>query len=260
MIAKSIIEKEEADNIAITFSPKKFPMRISENAVTFHKIQTGDNRNNFRIETIVSENTGIGELERLSIEEKVELKALTKVKEIQEDAFKQGFELGRTEGQAAGFEEYKAQMTTKFEELDLLLNKIENLKTQLLNHNEVFLIKLVYEMACKIAMAEITEKPETVISMLREITETAQSDQKMSVKLCPADFKFINDSYEQLSKNFEFLKNLKLEASADLSPGDCKVESNHGSINATVQQRLTKLWEAVSQKMPRVKDVVGDQT
>ena len=260
MIAKSIIAKEDADNIAVTFSPKKFPMRITPNAVSFHKIQSGENRNDFRIEHLVSESTGVGELERLSIEEKVEQQALSKVKEMQEDAYKQGFELGRTEGAVAGFEEYKADITTRLEGFDQLLMKVENLKAQLVNHNEVYFIKLLYQMATKIAMSEISEKPETIISVLREVTETAQSDQKMNVKLAPSDFKFITDSYEQLSRNFEFLKNLKLEAAPELSAGGCKIETNYGSINATIEQRVAKLWENLAQKVPRAKDEVGDET
>ena len=258
MIAKSIIEKDEAENIAVTFSPKKFPMRITESAVSFHKIQSGDNRNDFRIDRGVSEQTGVGELERLSIEERVERQALLKVKEMQEDAYKAGHELGRDEGAKAGFEEYKTELAKRLEDFDQLLFKIENLKSQLVSHNEVFLMKLLYQMASKIAMVEIAEKPENILEVLRQVTEAAQSDQKMTVRLAPVDLKFILDNHEKLAKDFDFIKALKLEESVEMSPGGCKVETNYGSINATVEQRVEKLWQSIMQKTPRTKDDVGD--
>ena len=87
MILNSIIDKDEAEKTAVTFFPKKFPMRITEHAVSFHKMQSGEKRTDFRIDHSVSEQTGIGELERLSIEERVEQQALIKVKEMQEEAY-----------------------------------------------------------------------------------------------------------------------------------------------------------------------------
>ncbi len=260
MIAKSIIDKDEAENVAVTFSPKKFPMRISENAVSFHKIQTGDKRTDFKLDHTVSQQTGIGELERLSIEEKVEKQALIKVKEMQEDAYKAGFELGKDEGAKAGFEESKIQLAERLEGFEKLLSKIENLKTQLISHNEVFLIHLLYRMASKIAMVEIEEKPEIILEVLRQVTEAAQSEQKMTVKLAASDLKFVLETQDKLTKNFDFIKNLKLEEDPELSRGGCKIETNYGAINATVEQRVEKLWQSLVQKAPRTKDEVGDGT
>ncbi len=258
MIAKAIIEKKEADDIAVTFSPKKFPMRITENAVSFHKIQSGDNRNDFRIDHAVSEQTGVGELERLSIEERVERQALLKVKEMQEDAYKAGHELGRDEGAKAGFEEFKVELSKRLEDFDQLLFKIENLKAQLISHNEVFLMKLLYQMASKIAMVEIAEKPEIILQVLKQVAEAAQSDQKMTVKLSTVDLKFVTEMHDKLSKDFDFIKLLKLEEATELSPGGCRVETNYGAINATVEQRVEKLWQSLVSKTPRTKDEVGD--
>ena len=258
MILNSIIDKDEAEKTAVTFFPKKFPMRITEHAVSFHKMQSGEKRTDFRIDHSVSEQTGIGELERLSIEERVEQQALIKVKEMQEEAYKAGHLLGRDEGNKAGFEECKLELAKRLESFDDFLFKIENLKAQLISHNEVFLLKLLYQMASKIAMVEIAEKPEIILEVLKQVAEAAQVDQKMTVKLAPSDLKFIVETQEKLSKNFDFIKNLKLEEAPEMSPGGCRVETNYGAINATVEQRVEKLWHSLIQKTPRTKDELGD--
>ncbi len=260
MNAKSVIEKDEAEIVAVTFFPKKFPMRITENAVSFHKIQSGERRTDFKIDHSVSEQTGIGELERLSIEERVEQQALIKVKELQEAAYKAGYELGRDEGAKSGFEESKTELAGRLKDFDQFLFKIENLKAQLISHNEVFLLKLLYQMASRIAMTEIAERPEIILDVLKQVAEAAQGDQKMTVKLAPSDLKFILETQDKLEKKFDFIKTLKLEEASDLSPGGCRVETNYGAINATVEQRVEKLWSSLIQKTPRTKDEVGDGT
>ncbi len=260
MIAKAIIDKDDAENVAVTFSPKKFPMRVTQNAVAFHKIQTGEKRNDFRMDHIISESTGVSELERMSIEEKVEKLALEKVKEIQEEAYTAGFQLGLEEGNKKGFDEYKTELMTRLEDFDGLLLKIENLKSELITHNETHLIQLVYQMACKVAMDEIAERPEIILPIMKQAVDAAQSDQKITVKLSQSDFKFVVGIREQLTKDFDFVKNLKLEESPEILSGGCKVETNYGVINASVEQRVKKLWESLVQKTPRVKDDVGDGT
>jgi flagellar assembly protein FliH len=258
MIAKAIIDRDDPENVAVTFMPKKFPMRVTQNAVSFHKIQSGENRTDFRMDHIVSENTGVSELERMSIEEKVEMLALSKVKEIQEEAYAAGYQLGLEEGNKRGFEDYKAELMTRLEDFDGLLLKIENLKSELINHNETFLIQLMYQMATKIAMDEIQARPDIILPIMRQAVEAAQSDQKITVKLSTVDLKFILGVREQLSKDFDFVKNLKLEESSEITSGGCKIETNYGMINASVEQRVKKLWESIVHKTPRTKDSVGD--
>ena len=260
MSAKNIIDKEDADNIAVTFSPKKFPMRVTENAMSFYKIQSGTSRNDFRMDQLVSENTGVSELERVSIEEKVERLVLTKVKEIQEDAYAAGYRVGLEEGNKKGFEEYKADLVTRLENFDGLLLKIENLKSELIAHNETFLIQLLYQMASKIAMDEITSRPEIILTVMKQAVEAAQADQKITVKLSPSDLKLVVGVREQLVKKFDFVKSLELEEAVDITSGGCQIETNYGMINASVEQRVQKLWETLLPKTPRIKDQIGDTT
>ena len=115
-------------------------------------------------------------------------------------------------------------------------------------------------MASKIAMIEIEQNPQFILEVLKQVTEAAQSDQKMVIKVASADLKFINEAHASLGKNFDFIKNLKLEEDTELSAGGCKIETNYGSINATVEQRVEKLWDSLAQKLPRSKDKIGDET
>ena len=55
----------------------------------------------------------------------------------------------------------------------------------------------------------------------------------------------------------EFLKNVKLQAAPNIQPGGCIVETNYGVIDARIAERTSKLWDEISQTLPKVKSKVG---
>ena len=97
MSLNSVLPKDEADKIAVAYTPRKFPAAISKTALEFHRMHSeasSHESKDFRIDRILAEQTGIGDLERMSLEEKVELEALRRVKDIQEDAYRAAYEIG----------------------------------------------------------------------------------------------------------------------------------------------------------------------
>lgn len=261
-MAKSILTKEEADKIAVAFTPRKFPLAITAAASDFVALQAQQTESgfqpSFRIDRIVADQTGVAELERLSIEEKVEREALARLKDLQEEAYQQAYQLGLDEGREQAFQEQKAVLEEKVRHLDEVLNAIIDLKTQLVTFNETHIMKLVYYLARRIALDEIAEKPEVILPVLRQAISGAQADETITVYLSPSDLEFVEQTKEKLGKDFESLKKARLEASEEIQSGGCVVETNYGDVDATVEQRLEKLWTNLAEKLPRVKDQAGD--
>lgn len=260
-MAKSVFTKEEAEKIAVAFTPRKFPLAITPAASGFVALQAEQTERgfqpSFRIDRIVAEQTGVAELERLSIEEKVEREALSRLKNIQEEAYQQAYQLGLDEGREQAFQEQKAVLDEKISHLDELLNSVNNLKSELASYNESHIMKLVYYLARRIAMAEIEEKPDVVLPVLRQAIQGAQGDESITVYLSPSDFEFVEGLKDKLGKDFEALRSAKLEASDQIKSGGCVVETNYGDVDATIEKRLEKLWNALAEKLPRVKNEAG---
>jgi flagellar assembly protein FliH len=260
-MAKAVFSKEEAESLAIAFTPKKFPHSASAAAASFVAFQAEASRDgkmpSFQLDRIVSEQTGIAEIERISLDERVEREALTRLKDIQEQAYQQGYQLGLNDGSLKAFDESKSALEKNINHMEALLARIENLKRDLASFNEAHIVRLTYFMARKVAMSEITQKPELIVQIVKEAIEGAQNDESVVVRLSPDDFKFIDGIREKLGKEFESVKRAKLEASDDIHNGGCRIETNYGDVDATIEQRINKLWEALSEKLPRTKDSVG---
>jgi flagellar assembly protein FliH len=257
-MSKAVLSKEEADRLAVDYTPRKFPAVVSKTAsdfVAFQSTHAGDpSISGFRLDKIVSQQTGVAELERLSIEEKVEREALTRLKDLQENAYQQAYQLGLEEGREKAYLETQEHIKQSLSSLHALLGSIENLKADLVTYNETHIVRLCYYMAKRIAMDEVTERPEIILNVVNQAIQNAQSEEELTVRLSPSDLQFVEQMREKLPKDYEALKRAKLEASDEIRDGGCIVETNYGNVDATVEQRIEKLWEAIAGKLPKVKD------
>lgn len=260
-MSKSVLSKEEADKVAVAYSPRKFPTTISPAASEFIAFQTSQEasgiQSSFRVDKIVAQTTGIAELERMSIEEKVEREALVRLKDLQEQAYQQAYQLGLDEGRERAYQETSSQLAEKLSHVEQLCHSIENLKSELVTYNERHIVSLVYYMAKKVVMDEISDRQEVILSVVRQAIEAAQSEESVTVRVSNSDLEFIEHIKEKLGKEFESLKRAKFESSEDIASGGCIVETNYGDVNATVEQRVEKLWESIAGKLPRTKDTAG---
>ncbi len=261
-MAKAVLTEEEAKRVAVAYAPRKFPQQVTPAASAFVAFKSNTEAEgqttSFRIDRIVAEQTGIADLERVSMEEKVEREALSRLKDLQEQAYQQAYQLGLEEGREKAYQETSEAFAERMSHFDQLIQSFENLKPDLVSFNEAHIVQLAYVMAKKIAMTEIQENKELILQIAKMAIESAQSEEQVTVRLAPSDLEFIEHMKEKLGKDFEKLKKAKLEASESITPGGCIVETNYGDVNATVEQRVEKLWASLAGKLPKVSDTAGE--
>jgi flagellar assembly protein FliH len=256
----SILDKDEAETVVVSYTPRKFPFAIAKPAKDFHAYQENvADRTKFYIDPLVAEQTGVAQLERVSIEQQVEKLALIKIKELQEEAYREAYQLGLDQGRESAFAEFREELETRMEYLSTLLKTIENLKNELVVQNEAHFMKMLYYIAQRVAMTEISANPETILRVLTQAVDGAQGDEKITARVNKTDLEFITTTLGKLGKDMEFLKRIKFEESDAIQAGGCIMETNFGSVDATVEQRVKKVWDAISEKLPKVNDVVGDE-
>jgi flagellar assembly protein FliH len=251
-----VLLKDDADTRVIEFTPREFPNKISEAAVKFVKFQATENSNDFKIDRIVSMTTGIAELEKISLSERVEAEALVRLKAMQEEAYQQGYDLGRDEGQESAYLEKTQDLSQRISQIDAVVSSLTVLKNQLVKQNEVSLVELVFKIAEKIAMTELKMNPELVMAVLQQAAAETQDEESIVIRLAQSDIEFIEAAKTRLGQEFEFLKRAKIEASAEVVAGGCMLITNFGQVDATVEKRIEKVWQSLHEKLPKKTDVL----
>lgn len=255
-LGSRILQKSEADTVAVQYSPREFPAMPNESAVEFVRMRTEHENPNFRLDRVVSITSGIEELERVSLSERVESEALERLKQMQEEAYSQGYDLGRDEGQESAYRELSGAISERIQKIDKAVASLETMQADLVRQNEASLISLVYQLAKKIAMTEIQEKPEMILEVLRQAAIDAQDEQSLTIRMSAQDLQFLESMKERLSKDFEFMKRAKLEESNDIQPGGCVIVTNYGQVDASMEKRLEKVWATLNEVRPKTEDVI----
>ena len=239
----------------LEYTPKDFAVVTPAAALDYliQKKQGSD----FVMSDILRQTTGIAEIEKQSEEQKIEDLALEKVAVIQEQAFAQGFELGKSEGHKEAFDNATNEINLGLQQLHAMIQKISEIKTDLIHQNETHMMTMIYQIAEKLAFDHIESKPEIILSVIQSAIETAQADEDILVSVAPEQLEFIENMKLQIGREFEFLKTIKLQAVVGIQSGGCIVETNYGVIDARIPERTSKLWDEIKQSLPKVRLKVG---
>lgn len=255
MAQRSVIKAEVAFEEIVRFEPQK--LLASNPEVMDDLVKATEKNNDFQIADVVRNFTGLAEIEVKRMEGEIEKKAMEELKTIQEQAYSEAFDLGLTEGRRQAFAEASEEIEQRLSELDRLLGAIRDSSLHFLNNNENHLIKMVYFLATKIALFEISERSnEAIQRVLRSCVNASHSEEAVKVVVAPEQIDFIESLQKQKNRDLEFLKNMEFSPQEGIQPGGCIIATNYSEIDARLEERVNKLWEEIRDSIPPLKDSI----
>lgn len=251
----SPVKSHQARKTVFEFVPPKFDLGTPKQARDYLNLKSkGDD---FRMSEAVRIQTGVKDIEANSFEEEIELRTIEKLKKIQESAYQEAYQLGLEEGRHEAFTKSSEEIKVQLDQLENLLSTIANMKTEIFQYNESHMIQLAFHMASRIAHAEINANPDIIKDIIRSALEIAQSEEEVTVQVAPSQLSFLETLKKESNREFEFLKKVKLDSNPSITVGGCVIATNYGEIDARFEERVSKLWEAISENLYRVKDKVS---
>jgi flagellar assembly protein FliH len=238
----------------LEYAPKKFDLGVPQPAKTFME-QKRITPTGFKMADTVRIHTGVDDIEAKTVADQAEEQVLHKLKEIQEIAYKEAYQLGLEEGKKDAFNSHSARIEANLEMFDKNIEAIAKIKTELIAQNEAHMMKLIFQIGCRIANHEIKDfAKESVLKTISKALELAQTEENITVTVANSQLEFLEELQKANNREFEFLKKIKLTSSDDVFEGGCVVHTNYGEIDARVEERVAKLWEEIEASLPRVKE------
>ena len=253
-IVKENPEENEQEVTILSYTPKQFNFGTPGAALDYlsEKAVGSD----FVMSDVFRTTTGVEEIERLSEEQKIEEKVLDKISVLQEEAYKMAYELGFEEGTKKAIEDKTQELEQKIEELAAVTQTLCKIKEEMVYQNEAHIMRMIYEIASRLAFDHVSEKQEVVLLLIKKAIEEAQADENVNVRVNPAQIDFLENARQSSSREFDFLKKVKFEGVEGVSVGSCIVETNYGVIDARIEERVNKLWSELKQAIPKVKSPI----
>jgi flagellar assembly protein FliH len=249
--SKSYLTKKDSEDKVLEFVPTKFDLGTPEQAKNYLDAKKGGS--DFRMSDVVRVQTGVNEIERAAEQEKIEGKALEKLKEIQESAYREAYNLGLEDGRKKAFLEYTTQIEENLKSLNVLMGTLSNMKEHMLAFNEAHLIKLMFHMASRLTHQTMQENNPAVVEVIKNCVALAQDEEDILVKVAAQQFEYLQGLKGETGHQLDFLKNVRLEPSPDVKPGGCIIETNYGEVDARIEQRINELWQGIVDHIPKVK-------
>ncbi len=257
-LSKAVLKSIEVPKKVLEYTPPKFELGTPEQAKAYLEGRRA-NASNFRMSDVIRVQTGVQKVEASSVEENVEQKVLERLKEVQESAYQEAYQLGLDEGRARALQDTTDDINAHLAEMQNLFASIRSLKKVLVEQNEKHLVELVFHMAKRLAHKDVQTDPQVVVSVMREAVEKAQVDEEVTVQVAPTQIEFLESLKSQTGRELEFLKTIRFEPVEGISPGGCVIETNYGEIDSRFEERVDKLWESVSESLPRIKDKISTE-
>ena len=101
--SRNVIAKEVSANRVVAFEPRKFPTVMPEVAKAFVRLDAGPTTT-FKVSDLVAQQTGVSAEEKKILEAKVQEMVVAQLKQVEERAYQEAYELGLDVGRKQSFD------------------------------------------------------------------------------------------------------------------------------------------------------------
>lgn len=181
------------------------------------------------------------ERQRREAERMVE-EARRQAETIQRDAYHAGFE----QGEKAGMKLASQKIEPAAQAFNQLIEHLTHERENLIKHHERELIKVAFAIAGQVVKTMVDEDSELVGRVVQSALEKVVGSQNVTLHVSPHDKELI-ELYITSDTGFEWsMDHLTIEGDETVGRGGCRVETEHGDIDATIETQLrvlkNQLW------------------
>ena len=155
---------------------------------------------------------------------------------LEREAFAKGYEQGERAGLQAG----SARAEAMLQRLAQTLEELAGLRREMIRQTERQMVQLALAVAKRIVRREVALDGNLTLSMARLALDRLGDSTAVTVRLHPEDLAAIADGGDRWDR-----PHLTVVADRDIGRGGCVVESDFGSIDASVEAQFQELARAL---------------
>lgn len=249
MPSSKVIVRSQTEKSSVPFIPPTFEAQTDKD---FLDNEWESTQGAFVLDPTQKEIAGLDEVQRIKIDEMVEAKVLDQMAQLQEEAFAKGFELGRSEGQQLALQETNIRIDSELVAFNELLTNAQVQYAALAKMNESRLLELIFKISHRLAAKELEINADALLEVVRQSISSISAQDGVVLEIHPDRITFFEEIQLKANREFDFLKNIKIEPNPQINPGGCLIRTQFGQIDAQVETRVDNLWHQLKQVIPQV--------
>jgi flagellar assembly protein FliH len=189
--------------------------------------------------------------------ERIVAEAREKAKEIENDtrsAFeterKDAEERGRIAGRDAGFAEGKTEVERLIQRTQVVLERAQDKRGEILAETEQEIIDLVLLISRKVIKVISENQRNVVISNVVQALRKVKGRGNIIIRVNMVDLKLTTEHTKDFIQLVEGAKSLQVVEDSTIDPGGCVIETDFGEIDARISSQLAELETKILEISP----------
>ena len=162
-------------------------------------------------------------------------------KKSETEGYDKGFATGIEQGIRVG----QKEIVERLSRLESVISELEHLKERKIQEILPEIVDLSLEIARKIVHRKIEQDREIIISVVREAVKKIGREERMLIRVNPADYDTMISNLEVLREESR-LKDITIEPSESVSPGGCYIETPTAEVDARIEEQIRELRDAIT--------------
>lgn len=203
---------------------------------------------NFKFNPIVEKHRGLKDQEEREYLDAVEKEVARRVSEIQDEAFKTGFDEGVNQGREEIFNEMRNVVDQKLDSFSQMVNDVLKTQNDIISVQKKEIYLLVRNLTKWIVIRELKDDGKYIERLLEKLLLEIQARNNLLIQVNSSDFNEMPEILNHVQSRLGELKNVRVEIDSAITTSGIIVESDNGIINATMEAQfdnLDKLFEDV---------------
>jgi flagellar assembly protein FliH len=189
--------------------------------------------------------------------EQIIAQAKSKTEEIEaeirrnlEDEKKAALEEGREAGRNEGYAEGKVEVDRLIERTQVVLERAQDKRGEILTETEQEIINLVLLITRKAVKVIADNQREVIISNVVQALRKVRDRGNIIIRVNLADLKLTTDHTKEFVKMMEGVKSIQVAEDSSVGPGGCVIETDFGEIDARISSQLAELESKILEVSP----------
>jgi len=155
----------------------------------------------------------------------------------------EAFARGRQEGLALA----EARLESTTQALTEALEDVSRLRESLALSGTSDMLRLVMAIAEQVVRRQIAVDPGVILAVIKDALQASVRAESFRISINPADLDAVTRQKPLFLASISGLKNLSIETDPAISPGGCRVDSELGDVDATIESQLDTISQALAE-------------
>jgi len=152
-------------------------------------------------------------------------------------------------GQRDAMSAAATRLESSAQALAAALKQVDQLRQQMAQNSREDMLRLVMVIAEQIIRREVSVHTDIINQVIAEALKASVRADHYRIKVNPEDLAAVNEHKPLFLASISGLKNLMVEADSAVTAGGCKIESDLGEVDATLEVQLQAIRQALQEAM-----------